>query len=776
MSINAPAEETAFLPIGEDEWVGREIGRFQILTTLGRGSLGPVYKARDLKLGRCVAAKVVQIDDDAASARLVREAQTAAGLQHPCLLTVLEVAEQDGFLFIFSELMSRGTLADWLSGHGPAKPHQAAAVIIAAARGLAHAHRHNVTHRDVKPSNVYLGDAKTVKLGDFGLARTLQEAAGLTRTALTTARLQHAAPELCRGKPAGIASDIYSLGSVLHQLITGVAPCPGDNPAELINHKLRSRLPDVRTLRAEVSADLAGVIAKAVEPDPSLRYADADRFADELKLASPRSTGTQILPALTVRHHPDAVQTQIEPVVVPASLRSRSRSGGSATRTEEIRVVVPEDDPAPDGYEWVAEIGRGPHSLVRQARDLRAGGRLVAIKLLEGDIAVTAEDRARFRLEAEAAARLRHPNIVQVYEVGEHEGRPFFALELCAGGTLADRAAGRPLPPRQAAEIMAIVARALHSAHKRGLLHRNLCPANILLTAEGAPKVADFGMAAVQDVKSLVSGASRAIGRPGYMAPEQINDQSRVGPSADVWAAGAVLYELLTGRPPLVGDSPRNTLRAALVRDPVPPRQLVPEVPADLETICLKCLARSPSDRYATAGALSDDLRNFVERRPIAATRPGPMAEGLAWLRRTPPAIAAVSATVGALFALTAASMILHRRSQDAEGRAAAMTTVADSAAEQASEALAGWMPEGEAAAYDRSERWFRLAKTHLAAGGGKLDDARAARAVSALRKAGREWAAKVRSDPDFEPLRGRDEYRTLLAEWDSAAADGRGR
>jgi serine/threonine-protein kinase len=239
--------------------------------------------------------------------------------------------------------------------------------------------------------------------------------------------------------------------------------------------------------------------------------------------------------------------------------------------------------------------------------------------ILTGDHA-SADELARFRTEAEAVAALAHPNVVQVYEVGEHQGRPYFSLEFCAGGSLADRLNGTPLPPREAARLVETVARAIQHAHGRGLVHRDLKPANVLMAADGTPKVTDFGLAKRVGADQGRTATGAVLGTPSYMAPEQAGGQGkRVGPAADVYALGAILYECLTGHPPFKAASPLETLQQVLEHTPTPPHMLNPKVDPDLVTVCLKCLEKDPARRYESAEALADDLRRYRDGESIRA-------------------------------------------------------------------------------------------------------------------------------------------------------------
>jgi WD40 repeat protein len=288
----------------------------------------------------------------------------------------------------------------------------------------------------------------------------------------------------------------------------------------------------------------------------------------------------------------------------------------------------------PAGYEIVEELGRGGMGIVYKARQ-RALNRVVALKMILAGAHAGADSLARFRTEAEAIARLQHPGIVAVYEIGDHGGRPFFSLELCVGGSLDRKLAGTPLTPGEAAALVQQLALAMHAAHQAQVIHRDLKPANVLLAADGTPKISDFGLARKLDEQGpTVSGA--VMGTPSYMAPEQAQGKKDVGPSADVYALGAILYEVLTGRPPFRAATALDTLMQVMSEEPVPPRQLNTGVAKDLETVCLKCLHKDPARRYDSAAALADDLGRWRRGEPIQARPVGRLERVVKWARRRP--------------------------------------------------------------------------------------------------------------------------------------------
>ncbi len=307
--------------------------------------------------------------------------------------------------------------------------------------------------------------------------------------------------------------------------------------------------------------------------------------------------------------------------------------------------------PAVPGYEVLEVLGHGGMGVVYRARNLRLK-RIVALKMILGGSHARPDQVARFRVEAEAVARLQHPHIVQIFEVGDHEGRPYLALEYLAGGSLAKALSGtpQPQPPGEAARLVETLARAVHAAHLQGVIHRDLKPSNVLLAADGTPKIVDFGLAKQLDSDSGQTDSGQVMGTPSYMSPEQAGGRVHdIGTATDVYALGAVLYELLTGRPPFNGTCVPETLEQVRTQEPVPPGRLRAKTPRDLETICLKCLHKAPARRYPSAGALADDLGRFLEGRPITARRIGPHERGWRWCKRRPALASSLVALVVAI-------------------------------------------------------------------------------------------------------------------------------
>jgi tRNA A-37 threonylcarbamoyl transferase component Bud32 len=339
-------------------------------------------------------------------------------------------------------------------------------------------------------------------------------------------------------------------------------------------------------------------------------------------------------------------------------------------RSDATLPALPSADlPQVPGYEVEAVLGQGGMGVVYKARHL-ALKRTVALKMLAGY--PHQAERARFRAEAEAVARLQHPNIVQIYEVGEADGRPFIALEYVAGGTLAERLAGQPLPPHDSARLVALLAEAMHLAHSRNLVHRDLKPSNVLLAGDGTPKVTDFGLVRQLDADSGHTFDGVVLGTPSYMAPEQALGRAHAAcPATDVYALGAVLYECLTGRPPFKGATQLETLEQVCHCEPTAPSSLNREVPRDLETVCLKCLHKGPERRYSSARELADDLGRFLRGEPVAARPVGHLERAAMWMRRNPTvaflsAVAALALVVGTVLSLLF-GVQAHRKARELE-------------------------------------------------------------------------------------------------------------
>ncbi len=316
------------------------------------------------------------------------------------------------------------------------------------------------------------------------------------------------------------------------------------------------------------------------------------------------------------------------------------------------------------------KLGEGGMGIVYKARQVGLN-RLVALKMIRTEGNLRPDRFARFQIEAEAVAQLRHPNIPMIFEIGKVSHWPFVSLELLEGGTLKDRLNGTPQAGRAAAELIATLAETIQAAHRVGIVHRDLKPSNILFSVEGVPKITDFGLAKRLGSDSDQTESGQVMGSPSYMAPEQAQGRAKdAGPTADVYSLGAVLYELLTGRPPFRGETPLATMHQVANDDPVPPSRLVPKVARDLETICLKCLEKNPHSRYESAPPWPT-ICNTTWWEPIKARPTSSWERGIKWTRRHPvPATVMIASVVVGISLVVA--YIRYQRDVD---RQIAMTT-----------------------------------------------------------------------------------------------------
>ncbi len=417
------------------------------------------------------------------------------------------------------------------------------------------------------------------------------------------------------------------------------------------------------------------------------------------------------------------------------------------------------------GYEILSELGRGGMGVVYKARQIGLK-RIVALKMILSGAHAGKQELERFRAEAEAVAQLQHPNIVQIYEVGTAEGRPYFSLEFLEGGSLADRLKGEPMSPRLAAQLVEVLSRAMHTAHQAGIVHRDLKPANVLLGRQptrdevaagafalGSPKITDFGLAKKLDSEGSRTQSGSVLGTPNYMAPEQAAGKiSEIGPAADVYALGAILYELLTGRPPFRGDSPWDTVKQVINDDPLPPTRLRRGLPRDLETICLKCLHKEPSRRYPTAAALAEDLQRWLAGEPIQARPVSDWEKMVKWAKRQPAVAALVAMLVlvigGGLVGMAILWRLAERQKIVAQQNAADAIEAREEAEEQAE--LARLRGEEAHEAYRSQRREAYASKLNLAQTA--LQEARFDRARSLLAELGHR-------EKNEEDLRGFEWY-----------------
>ena len=415
------------------------------------------------------------------------------------------------------------------------------------------------------------------------------------------------------------------------------------------------------------------------------------------------------------------------------------------------------------GYVVESLIGRGGVGAVYRARHV-ALNRTVAIKVLLAGLYAGRLELERFAREARSLASLRHAHVVQVYDVGEFEGRPYLAMEFVGGGSLADRLNGVPVGAEKAASLAVMLTDAVQAAHLAGIVHRDLKPSNVLMSEADVPKISDFGLAVQvsggEDGPALTRTGAR-LGTPAYMSPEQASGSSgTIGPAADVYAVGAILYELLTGRPPFVGETPAETERQLIHEQPAPPSRLNPNTPRDLETICLKCLHKDPTRRYLSAQSLGEDLARFQRGEPVEGRRVGLTERGLRWTRKHPAiAVACLSAFVLASVGATLAIRTGLANAAKANAVAQDLTEVEE---------------------YERAGRWQQASES-LERAKGRFGDGRSPGLMARLARAEREltFVSKfgeirqnrlVISRRKFDSTRAEGQYRELFEAGDFGA------
>jgi serine/threonine protein kinase len=581
---------------------------YTVLGELGHGGMGVVYRAVQQSLNRHVALKMIRDPDyagDQGRARFSVEAKAVARLEHPHVVRIYDFGEHNGLPYFAMECVEGGSLAQRAGGE--AQPPSAAAELVETlALAMDYIHRQDIVHRDLKPGNILLqqksearnpksekdaGAASDLgfrisdfepKVTDFGLAKRLDEKPGLTLTKTVLGTASYMAPEQAEGRTKDIspATDVYALGAILYELLTGQPPFKAATRELTILQVLGDEPVLPTQLRPDVPRDLEAICLKCLEKEPGRRYASGAALAQDLRCF--------------LNGEPISIESLVE-------WEWRERW---ARRT---------------GYELLDVLTWGVRDVVYKAREMGLG-RLVALKVLTALAPGEPGQMARFRREAEVLAQLRHANIVQIYNFGEHNGRAYFSMEFMDGGSLIEKFVDSPVPPARAAELTAALADALEHAHQRNILHCALKPSNVLLTSDGVPKIANFGLAILLEKEQEETAQIAAYQRlPSYMAPELAAGRIReVGPATDVYALGAVLYKLLTGQPPFLGETVQDTREQVCSREPVPPSRWQPGVPRELEKICLACLQKEPRQRPAGAAAVARDLRRFLSRKETA--------------------------------------------------------------------------------------------------------------------------------------------------------------
>ena len=671
--------------------IGSTISRYRVLERLGGGGAGVVFKAEDLKLERLVALKFLSTyrnENEADKRRFLREARASSILDHPNICTVYEIDETaDGRLFIAMAFCAGETLKRMVERE-PLAVAEAVRIAAQIASGLAAAHAKGIVHRDVKPANVIVAPDGRLKIVDFGIAK-LADQSRLTRDGTAVGTAGYMAPEQIRGEVIDARTDVWSLGVVLYEMVTGRTPFPGDNDSDRIRSIL-SRTPDaISQLRPGVPAALERIVARALAKRPAERYPDMEAMRAELDaLAFGLGTvGPLESLDLTLRDIPSM------------SSASAAASAGTARATG---TSLTEDTQQLLGrtlahYRVLEYIGGGGMGVVYKAEDLRLA-RSVALKFLPPELTRDAEAKARFLQEARAASGLDHPNICTIHEVGEtDDGRLYLAMPSYDGETLRRRIERGPLAIEEAIDIAEQIARGLAKAHRGGIVHRDIKPANLIVTDDGVVKILDFGLAKLVGAAAITRTGS-SVGTPAYMSPEQARGED-VDHRTDLWSFGIVLYEMVAGRRPFRGDHDQAVLYGILNEAPKPLSEVRPEAPPELGRIVDGLLSKDAADRYPTAeGPLGDlrALRSNPTMTTTVRTEPVPLPSGVRpWMLW--------AVVLGAVAVLAAGALYLGRaggRAARSESMVAGFKALTDL---EGSESYPSLSPDGERLLYVKS-------------------------------------------------------------------------
>ncbi|HEV8580455.1 MAG TPA: protein kinase [Thermoanaerobaculia bacterium] len=658
--------------------IGSTISRYRVLERLGGGGAGVVYKAEDLKLGRTVALKFLSAyrsGSEADKRRFLREARASSVLDHPNICTVYEIDEtEDQRLFIAMSFCAGETLKRKIE-RGPLPLLEAVHLASQIAAGLAAAHAKGIVHRDVKPANVMVAPDGRVKIVDFGIAK-LADQSRLTRDGTAVGTAGYMAPEQIRGETFDARVDIWALGVVLYEMITGRLAFSGNTDQDRVRRILSYEPEPVSLVRPGVPPELERIIGRALAKNPAERYARMEEMrADLLDVAA--AFGSPL--------PPDALDPTLRdfPSASSAGLRSREDTGSLAGRTLAH-------------YRVLEQVGGGGMGVVYKAEDPRLA-RTVALKFLPPELTRDPEAKARFLQEARAASAFDHPNICTIHEVGETEdGRIYLSMPCYDGETLRRKLERGPLSIDEATDIAQQIARGLAKAHRGGIVHRDIKPANLMVTGDGVVKILDFGLAKLAGSAAITRSGS-SVGTPAYMSPEQARGEE-VDHRTDLWSLGVVLYEMVAGRRPFRGEHEQAVLYSLLNEEPRPLSELRSDVPVELERIVEGLLAKDPADRYPTVEGPLGDLKAFrnetmttTVRTPLARPREGGVRPWM-W-----------AAGLGVVAAVAAGALYLSSDGRNAGGGASLADSFTRLTDQEGSESFPSLSPDGRFLLYVKS-------------------------------------------------------------------------
>ncbi len=595
---------------------------YEVVRVLGPGLYTGAYLARTAQGGHEVVLRVLRPEyamQPMVRGQFLAVSHAAVPMVHHNLVLTRHAEEMPGrgLCYAVRDYVHGATLREVLESGRTFDRPQAVKLLRQVADGLTPLHRAGLAHNGVKPSNVFLAADGRVLLGDPSLPLPPM-GWDVPRLAYD---LRYASPEMFLPGGPVCASDFYALGCMAHELFTGRPPHVSDSPWELIGMHGKSALDC-----AGVPGGLRAWVARLLAPTPAARFATlADvlqAMAEDDAPASKKALTPGAPRAMMAADMPSAALLPPESLADAAGRQSilpfTAADGGPVSVMEQTfdhPMSAPREEPAahsPPGYEIIRTLGRGGMGVVYEARQTSLN-RVVALKMILGGGHASPQSRARFRAEAQAVAALQHPNIMAIFDFGEFEGNAFLSMEYCTGGTLSESLRGKPMPPDDAARLVARLARALEHAHERGIIHRDVKPANVLFSGAGVPKLTDFGLARRMEEAEGITASGAVMGTPAYMAPEQATGDSKAaGPAADIYSLGALFYHALTGQPPYQGTTLHELMRKVLHEPPARPSKVRPAVPAALEAVCMGCMERDPTLRYPTAGAVADALEAYL--------------------------------------------------------------------------------------------------------------------------------------------------------------------
>ncbi|MEM7343341.1 MAG: protein kinase [Chloroflexota bacterium] len=604
-----------------DPLIGRQLSNFLVEDVIGRGGMAQVYSGQDVKLERPVAIKVIDArfrHDPTYTERFIREAQAVATWRHDNIVQIYYADDEDNLYYFVMEYIEGKDLKqrltdEYISQNKLMHPQAVLHIGWAIAKALDYAHEQGVIHRDVKPGNVMVANDGRIVLMDFGLALDVEQGS----MGEVFGSSHYIAPEQARRSANAVPqSDLYALGVILYEILTGQVPFDDPSPTAVALQHLTTPPPPPRDLNPKLSEEIEAILLKALDKEREQRYQSGRALMKALEAAFDLEQPPNEKVAVA---KDGGEKTSLSPsqAAKPKSKPATPKDGGSKPRP----VPKPDSQGTTDSllgqqldeYRLEALLGQGGMARVYRGTDVRLD-RPVAIKVIDTPFQDDADYLERFEREAQAIAKLDHPNIVTVYRFGEVDGLLYIAIKYIEGNDFSEElAAYRQKESRPTLEtainIIGQVCSALDYAHEQGIIHRDVKPGNMLLDKEGRLFLTDFGLALFTEVGTQ----GQIFGSPHYISPEQAISSAGVVPQSDIYAVGVILYETFTGKVPFEA---KDTLEVAMkhVSDPPPsPHEINPDIDPMLEAVILKALAKDPEDRYQSGAHLMEALNEVLE-------------------------------------------------------------------------------------------------------------------------------------------------------------------